>query len=188
MSALTTNRPPHLPGPHGVRWPSRVAAAVLAVAACAPALARNDSPPLDATVATAQARRAVDAYLALWSADSPPAATPWFSDRLVLAYDHASPRLQGEVRGSAQAVRVVQTVARLGQQWQFRDLRLFPTQQRNLYMVQYTASGTSVVDGSRLEQNVVLSVELDGRQLVRLTEFTNPALAGASRLAPALAQ
>ncbi|MDP3822587.1 MAG: hypothetical protein Q8R33_14030 [Burkholderiales bacterium] len=32
-------------------------------------------------------------------------------------------------------------------------------------------------DGAVTEQNVVLAIELDGRQVVRIAEFANPAIA-----------
>jgi hypothetical protein len=72
-------------------------------------------------------------------------------------------------------------VAHLGRRWEFRDVRLFPTLNENVYFAQYTAAGVSTFDGASIEQNVVLCLEVDGSQVVRVVEFANPAIVLANR-------
>ena len=104
-----------------------------------------------------------------------------FSKDLVLLYSHSIPELQAEVRGRTSAVTQIRAVAHLGRQWRFRDVRLFPTLNANVYFAQYTATGISAVDGTSLEQNVVLCLEVDRSQVVRIVEYANPAIVLASR-------
>ena len=121
------------------------------------------------------------AYLALWSADAPPDDAAPFSEHLVLTYSHSIPELGGEVHGRASVVTQVRAVAHLGREWKFRDVRVFPTLSGNVYFAQYTASATSAFDGTPIEQNVVLSLEVDQTQVVRIVEYANPAIVLATR-------
>lgn len=136
--------------------------------------------------AASTARAAAKAYLALWSGDASAYEVSPFTDDLVLRYSHSNPELRAEVHGRNSAVTQIRAVARLGRQWQFRELRLYPTLHDNVYFVSYTATGMSAAGGATVEQNVVLALELDGRQVVRLVEFANPAIALASREAASL--
>jgi hypothetical protein len=131
--------------------------------------------------AASTARAGVSAYLALWSTDArADEATP-FSKDLVLSYSHSIPELRAEVRGRTSAITQVRAVAHLGRRWEFRDVRLFPTLNENVYFAQYTAAGVSTFDGASIEQNVVLCLEVDGSQVVRVVEFANPAIVLANR-------
>jgi ketosteroid isomerase-like protein len=142
---------------------------------------------VDAGVATTEtpaaqtARAGVLAYLGLWfSDDGAQGATP-FGENLVLDYSHSVPELQAEVRGRTSAITQVRAVARLGREWQFHDLRLFPTPDANVYFAQYTAAGVSTFDGTYVEQNVLLCLEVDDGKVVRIVEFANPAIVLANR-------
>ena len=165
------------------RW---LRALLLALSAFAPAVVSTDAVAADVPVAAvvpsaaSTAHSAVTAYLALWSGAARAHETSAFSDDLVLSYSHSNPEVRAEVRGRTSAVTQIRAVARLGREWRFRDLRLFPTLHDNIYFAQYTATGRSSSDGSAVEQNVVLSLELDGRQVIRLVEFANPAIVLAS--------
>ena len=83
--------------------------------------------------------------------------------------------------GLASAITQIRAMAHLGRQWQFRDVRLFPTLDANVYFAQYTAAGIAPLDGTLVEQNVVLCLEVDGNQVVRIVEFANPAIVLANR-------
>lgn len=126
--------------------------------------------------AASTAHAAVGAYLEQWASDGRADEASLFSENLVLRYEHSNPELRSELRGRSAAVRQIRAVARRAGQWQFRDLRVFPTLHDNVYFAQYTATGTSAADGAVTEQNVVLSIELDGRQVLRIVEFANPAM------------
>lgn len=126
--------------------------------------------------AASTAHAAVGAYLELWANDGRADEAAPFSENLVLRYEHSNPELRLEVRGRSSAVAQIRAVARRAGQWKFRDLRVFPTLHENSYFAQYTATGTSAADGAVTEQNVVLAIELDGRQVVRIVEFANPAM------------
>jgi hypothetical protein len=148
----------------------RAVALTLAVASTG---ALADTKPSDA-------RAAVDAYLALWTAGAPaqPAAGPFGKD-MVLRYQHALPELHAEVLGRTSAVRQIRAVAQLGRGWQFRDVWVHPTLDPNVYFANYTARGRSAANGSApVERNVVLRVDLqpDG-QVARIVEYANPAMA-----------
>ena len=145
--------------------------------ASSPAAAAAPSAPS----AESAARSAVQAYLALWSPDPPAGQAALFREDVTLGYAHSLPELQAEVRGRTSVITQIRAVARLGRKWEFRDLRVFPTLSTNVFFAQYTAAGTSVIDGTAIEQNVVLSVELDQRQIVRVVEYANPAIVLASR-------
>lgn len=149
-------------------------------------IAASAGPVLpDARASSAStAHAAVGAYLELWANDGRADEASLFSENLVLCYEHSNPALRSELRGRSLAVPQIRAVARRAGQWQFRDLRVFPTLHDNVYFAQYTATGTSAVDGAVTEQNVVLAIELDGRQVVRIVEFANPAMVMA-RSAPA---
>jgi ketosteroid isomerase-like protein len=131
--------------------------------------------------AASTARAGVSAYLALWSTEAHADEAMPFSKDLVLSYSHSIPELRAEVRGRTSAITQVRAVAHLGRQWQFRDVRLFPTLDANVYFAQYTAAGVSTFDGASIEQNVVLCLEVDGSQVVRIVEFANPAIVLANR-------
>jgi ketosteroid isomerase-like protein len=158
------------------------------LAALVPPIASADQeiwvePGASASVppAASTARAGVSAYLALWSTEAHAGEASVFSKDLVLIYSHSIPELQAEVHGRISAVTQVRAVAHLGRQWQFRDVRLFPTLDANVYFAQYTAAGTSAFDGTSVEQNVVLRLEVDRSQVVRIVEFTNPAIVLADR-------
>jgi hypothetical protein len=131
--------------------------------------------------AASTARAGVSAYLALWSTEAHADEAMPFSKDLVLSYSHSIPELRAEVRGRTSAITQVRAVAHLGRQWQFRDVRLFPTLDANVYFAQYTAAGVSTFDGASIEQNVVLCLEVDGSQVVQIVEFSNPAIVLANR-------
>ena len=119
---------------------------------------------------------AVGAYLELWANDGRDDEASLFSENLVLCYEHSNPELRSALRGRGAAVAQIRAVARRAGQWKFRDLRVFPTLYDNVYFAQYTATGTSAADGAVTEQNVVLAIEFDERQVVRIVEFANPAM------------
>jgi hypothetical protein len=126
------------------------------------------------------ARAAVDAYLALWSADAPASsvAAPFGKD-MVLRYRHGVPELNAEVLGRTSAVRQIRAVAQLGRDWQFRDVWVHPTPDPQVYFANYTARG-SAANGTAapVERNVVLRVDLDrDGQVARIVEYANPAMA-----------
>jgi hypothetical protein len=125
----------------------------------------------------------VAAYLALWSPDAPADAAASFSEQVVLDYSLSIPELDAEVRGRTSVVNQVGAVARLGRGWKFGDVRLFPTPDPSVYFVQYTATATSTIDATPIEQNVVLSVEVGESNIVRIVEYANPAIASATRRA-----
>src|SRR5687768_1223260 len=131
--------------------------------------------------AASTARAGVSAYLALWSTEARADDAMPSSKDLVLSYSHSIPELRAEVRGRTSAITQVRAVAHLGRQWQFRDVRLFPTLDTNVYFAQYTAAGVSTLDRASIEQNVVLCLEVDGSQVVRIVEFANPAIVLANR-------
>lgn len=131
--------------------------------------------------AASTARAGVSAYLALWSTEAHAQEATPFSKDLVLSYSHSIPELQAEVRGRTSAMTQVRAVAHLGRQWHFRDVRLFPTLDANVYFAQYTAAGISTFDGTSVEQNVVLCLEVDRSRVVRIVEFANPAIVLATR-------
>jgi ketosteroid isomerase-like protein len=138
--------------------------------------------PLAASAGTAAAtepvaRAGLQAYLSLWAGEPAADGTTPFSPDLVLRYAHSLPELRGELRGRASAVRQTRALASLGRDWTFRDVRLFPTLQPDVYYAQYTASGRSAADGTPVERHVVLRLEMEKQQLVRLVEFANPAVA-----------
>ena len=56
-----------------------------------------------------------------------------------------------------------------------------PDAGRKRLFAQYTAAGISPFDGTSVEQNVVLCLEVDGSQVVRIVEFANPAIVLANR-------
>lgn len=157
---------------------------VLIALLCAISVAEADTSGVEAPAPAASvpstARAAVEAYLALWTSDAGCDEASLFSDDVALRYAHSNPELHAEVQGRSSAVTQIRALARLGNDWRFRDLRLFPTLRDDVYFTQYTASGTSAADGTQIEQNVVLAVELDGRKVVRLVEFANPAIVLAS--------
>jgi ketosteroid isomerase-like protein len=126
--------------------------------------------------AASTAHAAVGAYLELWANDGRADEASLFSENMVLRYEHTNPELRSELRGRSPAIRQIRAVARGAGQWKFRDLRVFPTLRDNVYFAQYTATGTSAADGAVSEQNVVLAIELDGQQVVRIVEFANPAM------------
>ena len=65
-------------------------------------------------------------------------------------------------------------------------MRLFPTLHKNVYFAQYKATGVSNADGAPIERQVVVRLDLNQGQLVRLVEFSNPA-SGAGPVASSLA-
>ena len=154
-----------------------------------PALALERSrAATSAAAAEATARAGLAAYLSLWSADRVAGDVSALSPDFVLRYAHSVPELLGEVHGRESAVDRTRALARLGRQWAFRDVRLFPTLQRDVYFAQYTATGISAIDGAAIERNVVLRLDLDRQHVVRLVEYANPAAGLAvevhGRLAP----
>ena len=126
-------------------------------------------------------RSGVVAYLALWSPDARPDAAAPFSEHVVLSYSLSIPELEAEVRGRTSVVNQVGAVARLGRGWKFGDVRVFPTLDPAVYFVQYTATATSTIDGTPIEQNVVLCVEVDESNILRIVEYSNPAISSATR-------
>ena len=156
------------------------------------ALVSTTALDVDATPAEARAvvpapsqestvRSGVLAYLALWSPDARPDAAAPFSEHVVLSYSLSIPELDAEVRERMSVVNQVATVARLGRGWKFGDVRVFPTLNSSVYFVQYTATATSTIDGTPIEQNVLLCVELEDSNVVRIVEYSNPAISSATR-------
>ena len=156
-----------------------LASTALVLTLAASAVQAQDSSVIAPAASTARA--GVSAYLALWSTDTQAPEAAALSEDLVLRYAHAIPELQAEVRGRTSAITQVRAVAHLGRQWQFRDVRLFPTVNEDVYFAQYTAAGMSTLDGSSVEQNVVLCLQVDRGQVVRIVEYSNPAIVLASR-------
>lgn len=170
------------------RLPRLARALVIAIAASAPMLASADNPgdkskDTASPSAASAAQAALSAYLELWKDEGRASDASSFAEDLVLRYAHTNPELRGEVRGRTSAITQIRAVARLGASWQFRDMHLFPTLHDNVYFAQFRAAGTAPGGGPAIEQNVVLALELDGRKLVRLVEFANPAIGLASRTA-----
>jgi hypothetical protein len=126
-------------------------------------------------------RSGVLAYLALWSPDARPDAAAPFSEHVVLSYSLSIPELDAEVRGRTSVVNQVGAVARLGRGWKFGDVRVFPTLNPSVYFVQYTATATSTIDGAPIEQNVLLCVEVEESNILRIVEYSNPAISSATR-------
>ena len=159
-----------------------VFAALVATAAPAADAAPAEPPSrISAPSGESTARSAVLAYLALWSADALPDAAAPFSEHLVLTYSHAVPEIEAEVRGRTSVVNQVRAVAHLGREWTFGEVRLFPTPIPSVYFAQYSAAGSSPIDGASIRQEVLLSIELDRSQVVHIVEFSNPAIALATR-------
>ena len=156
-------------------------ALVATAAPAADAAPAEPRPMTSALPGESTARSAVLAYLALWSPDAPPDAAAPFSEDLVLTYSHAVPEVEAEVRGRTSVVNQVRAVAHLGCQWAFGEVRLFPTPIPSVYFAQYSAAGRSPIDGASVRQEVLLSVELDRSQVVHIVEFSNPAIALATR-------
>ena len=159
---------------------------ILAALVSTTALGVDASPPQARAVVPAPsrestARSGVLAYLALWSPDAPLDAAAPFSEQVVLSYSLSIPELDAEVRGRTSVVNQVGAVARLGRGWKFRDVRVFPTLNPKLYFVQYSATARSAIDGTSIEQNAVLSVEVGESNILRIVEYANPAIASATR-------
>ena len=127
------------------------------------------------------ARSGVLAYLALWSPDAWPDAAAPLSEHVVLSYSLSIPELDAEVRGRTSVITQVGAVARLGRGWKFSGVRVFPTLNASVYFVQYTATATSTIDGTPIEQNVVLCVEVEDSHIVRIVEYSNPPISSATR-------
>ncbi len=159
---------------------------ILAALVSTTAVGLEATPPKERAVAAAPsrestARSGVAAYLALWSTDALPDAAATLSEHVVLSYSLSIPELDAEILGKTSVVNQVGAVARLGRGWKFRDLRIFPTPSPDVFFAQYTAAATSAIDGTPIEQNVVLSVEVEHGEIVRIVEYSNPAIASASR-------
>jgi len=164
--------------------PVRALTFILAAIVSTTALGVDATPPQAHAPAPSRestARSGVLAYLALWSPDARPDAAAPLSEYVVLSYSLSIPELDAEVRGRTSVVNQVGAVARLGRRWTFGDVRVFPTLDPSVYFVQYTATATSTIDGTPIEQNVVLSVEVGESNILRIVEFSNPAIASATR-------
>ena len=164
----------------------RTLTSILAVLVGATALGVDATPAqvraaVPAPSRESTARSGVLAYLALWSPDARPDAAVPFSEHVVLSYSLSIPELDAEVRGRTSVVNQVGAVAHLGRGWKFGDVRVFPTLNPSVYFVQYTAAGTSTLDGMPIEQNVLLSVEVGEGKVTRIVEYANPAIASATR-------
>ena len=99
----------------------------------------------------------------------------------MLSYSLSIPELDAEVRGRTSVITQVGAVARLGRGWKFSGVRVFPTLNASVYFVQYTATATSTIDGTPIEQNVVLCVEVEDSHIVRIVEYSNPPISSATR-------
>jgi hypothetical protein len=174
-------------GSAGVKLnPVRALTFILGALVVTAALGVDAAPPQAPAVVVAPSRESTArsgalAYFALWSPDARPDAAVPFSEQVVLSYSLSIPELDAEVRGRTSVVNQVGAVARLGRGWKFRDVRVFPTLNPNLYFVQYTATATSTIDGTSIERNAVLSVEVGQSNIFRIVEYANPAIASATR-------
>jgi hypothetical protein len=163
----------------------RTLALAAPVFACAGVAAQTQTPASFEPTA----RAALQGYFAMWSGDARTAAAAPISRDVVLQYDHGQPEMHGQLQGRTSMLLQTRTIAGLGREWTFRDVRLFPTLRPNVYFAQYTAKGTAVADGAAIERDVVLRLDLNAGRLVRLVEYGNPAtdlVAGRQHLAEAV--
>lgn len=134
-----------------------------------PAIAAT-APATNADV-LARATRAMDSYFDAWTLRREPA----FADSAVLEYPIARPGLVLKAEGKQAIMQRIQARAEFADNWQFSKVRVFPTLQSDMVVVQYEASAEDFTSGKTLSQLYVAFVKMQDNEIVSFQEFSNPA-------------